>query len=144
MWWFFGRSSGTKSGEVITALCPHCNEETPCQEIIESSQTTVWFVPVLGSERIKGYVCRKCGNQYDELVSKPITRRKEFQKEFTPEKGKEIQAMRVSCPLCGGEFDYEVDITTKGITKSANFKIDCPHCNKTLDIQAQRTGAKES
>lgn len=49
-----------------------------------------------------------------------------------------IETMRVSCPLCGREFDCQVDATKKGTVR---LRIKCPHCKqksfKSVRIQAK-------
>lgn len=71
MWWLFGRKSGTKSGKIVKGKCPFCNQQTQCQEIVKSSQTSVWFVPVSGGEEVEGYVCMQCGSQFRGFASYP-------------------------------------------------------------------------
>lgn len=53
-------------------------------------------------------------------------------------KFKKIESMRVSCPLCGREFDYQVDVDRKGTIR---LRINCPHCKqksfKSVRIQPE-------
>jgi hypothetical protein len=71
MWWLIGRNSETNLGKTVVGVCPYCNEETQCQEIIKSSQTSVWFLPVTDSDNICGYVCSRCGNKFENFKLRP-------------------------------------------------------------------------
>lgn len=67
MWWLFGHRSQTGYGNQVAADCPHCQSQTPCQEIVTTETASVWFVPVSQQGRVVGYRCLNCGNEFEAV-----------------------------------------------------------------------------
>lgn len=75
MWWLFSRKSEARAGKIVTGLCPYCNRQTQCQEVIKSSKTSVWFIPIAGGGEITGYVCLNCNNKFESFAMTPEERK---------------------------------------------------------------------
>jgi len=73
------------------------------------------------------------GQKLNDIIKNLRSKKKKklfYEKSLTLKKGKEIQTIRISCPFCEEEFDYEVDIT-----EGVNFETECPHCGCAISAE---------
>jgi len=73
----------------------------------------------------------KLKNIIQNLKTKKKEKRLESKGSLTLQKGKHIQKIKILCPFCEEEFEYEVDI--KEIRGEVNFETKCPHCGIALE-----------
>ena len=65
MLWLFGSESGVEPGDTVEAVCPECGLIRLCVEVIQTSEFSVWFIPITENKKVSGYVCQECGTHFE-------------------------------------------------------------------------------
>lgn len=95
--------------------------------VVTDSSFTRSAIDLALSNNVELWDGLKLKNTIQDLKSKK--KEKEIQSETLVhlQKGKDIQKIKIPCPFCEEEFEYEVDVR-----EEIDFKTKCPHCGSTL------------